>query len=213
MINLKKQILDYKIKKTIKEFPYILFIQFNNTKPKNWRVIKHKLYKLGNINLLRVKNKVAFKILKHLNYKKNLLDSLPVVHINEADKDTVSTKLTSKEKRAFSLLHLSIDEIFQGPILMLSCSMVEQLPAISTILDENPNLFFVGGLFENQVITHLDFKKIIQLDNSIFKDFIQQCSNPIDSIFFVKSLMDLRCFTAIQKQLLQVLQIHKSSLP
>ena len=96
---------------------------------------------------------------------------------------------------------------------MLGCSMVEQLPAISTILDENPNLFFVGGLFENQVITHLDFKKIIQLDNSIFKDFIQQCSNPIDSIFFVKSLMDLRCFTAVQKQLLQILQIHKSSLP
>ena len=101
MINLKKQILDYKIKKTIKEFPYILFIQFNNTKPRNWRLIKHKLYKLGNINLLRVKNKVAFKILKHLNYKKNLPDSLPVVHISEKtifSKDTVRTKLTSKKK-------------------------------------------------------------------------------------------------------------------
>ena len=75
MINLKKQILDYKIKKIIQEFPYILFIQFNDTKPRNWRLIKHKLYKLGNINMLRVKNQVAFKILKHLNPKKNFSDS------------------------------------------------------------------------------------------------------------------------------------------
>lgn len=206
MINLKKQILDYKIKKIIQEFPYILFIQFNDTKPRNWRLIKHKLYKLGNINMLRVKNQVAFKILKHLNYKKNSLD--PNINVNFLSSNSLTDENSSNNSK-----HLSIDQIFQGPILMLSCSMVEQLPAISTILDENPNLFFVGGLFENQVITHLDFKKIIQLDKSIFKDFIQQCSNPIDSIFFMKSLIDLSCFTAVQKQLLQVLQIHKKYLP
>lgn len=206
MINLKKQILDYKIKKIIQEFPYILFIQFNDTKPKNWRLIKHKLYKLGNINMLRVKNQVAFKILKHLNYKKNFLD--PNTNVNLLNSNSLTDENSSNNSK-----HLSIDQIFQGPILMLSCSMVEQLPAVSTILDENPNLFFVGGLFENQVITHLDFKKIIQLDKSIFKDFIQQCSNPVDSIFFMKSLIDLSCFTAVQKQLLQVLQIHKKYLP
>ena len=206
MINLKKQILDYKIKKIIHEFPYILFIQFNDTKPRNWRLIKHKLYKLGNINMLRVKNQVAFKILKHLNYKKNFPD--PNINVNFLSSNSLIDKNSFNNSK-----HLSIDQIFQGPILMLSCSMVEQLPAISTILDENPNLFFVGGLFENQVITHLDFKKIIQLDKSIFKDFIQQCSNPIDSIFFMKSLIDLSCFTAVQKQLLQVLQIHKKYLP
>ena len=206
MINLKKQILDYKIKKIIQEFPYILFIQFNDTKPRNWRLIKHKLYKLGNINMLRVKNQVAFKILKHLNYKKNFPN--PNINVNFLSPNSLTDENSSNNSK-----HLSIDQIFQGPILMLSCSMVEQLPAISTILDENPNLFFVGGLFENQVITHLDFKKIIQLDKSIFKDFIQQCSNPVDSIFFMKSLIDLSCFTAVQKQLLQVLQIHKKYLP
>ena len=209
MINLKKQILDYKIKKIIQEFPYILFIQFNNTKPKNWHLIKHKLYKLGNINMLRVKNQVAFKILKHLNYKKNFPDSTdPNIKANFLSSNSLTDYNLSNNSK-----HLSIDQIFQGPILMLGCSMVEQLPAISTILDENPNLFFVGGLFENQVITHLDFKKIIQLDKSIFKDFIQQCSNPIDSIFFMKSLMDLSCFTAVQKQLLHMLQIQKKYLP
>lgn len=206
MINLKKQILDYKIKKIIQEFPYILFIQFNDTKPRNWRLIKHKLYKLGNINMLRVKNQVAFKILKHLNYKKNSPD--PNINVNFLSSNSLTDENSFNNSK-----HLSIDQIFQGPILMLSCSMVEQLPAISNILDENPNLFFVGGLFENQVITHLDFKKIIQLDKSIFKDFIQQCSNPIDSIFFMKSLIDLSCFTAVQKQLLQVLQIDKKYLP
>ena len=47
MLNLKKQILNYKIKKIIKKYPYVLFIQFNNVTPKKWHSIQHQLYKLG----------------------------------------------------------------------------------------------------------------------------------------------------------------------
>jgi len=182
MLNLKKQILNYKIKKIIKQYPYVLFIQFNNVTPKKWCLIKHQLYKLGILKTLRVKNQVARKLLKK----------------------TVTIK--AEEKNLF------INDIFQGPTLMVGCPIVEQLPGVYTILQQNNNLLFIGGLFENQVITHLDFKKIIQLDKCIFINLIQQCSNPMDSIFYIKSLMDLYCFTSVQKSLLQTLNTHKKIL-
>ena len=74
------------------------------------------------------------------------------------------------------------------------------------------NLLFIGGFFENQVITHLDFQKIIKLDKSIFINLIQECSNPINSIFSIKSLIDLESFACIQKCLLKVLNTHKNIL-
>jgi ribosomal protein L10 len=193
MLNLKKKILNYKIKKIIKKYPYVLFIQFNNVTPKKWRLIKDQLYKLGIMKTLRVKNQVARKILKNPDYKRNFIANSTVTRLYPSTKDKT----------------LSINEIFQGPTLMLGCPIVEQLPGISLILEENANLLFLGGLFENQVITHLDFKKIINLDSSVFTNLIQQCSSPMDSIFFIKSLMDLRCFNSVQKSLLQTLNVHK----
>ena len=56
MLNLKKQILNYKIKKIIKKYPYVLFIQFNNVIPKKWFFIKNQLSKLGILRTLRIKN-------------------------------------------------------------------------------------------------------------------------------------------------------------
>lgn len=199
MLNLKKQILNYKIKKIIKQYPYVLFIQFNNVTPKKWRLIKDQLYKLGILKTLRVKNQVARKLLKNADLKKNL------ANISNST-TTLPVTTNTKEKNLF------LNDIFQGPTLMLGCPIVEQLPGIYTILEQNDNLLFIGGLFENQVITHLDFKKIIQLDKSIFISLIQQCSNPMDSIFYIKSLMDLYCFTSIQKSLLQTLNTHEQIL-
>ena len=182
MLNLKKQILNYKIKKIIKKYPYVLFIQFNNVTPEKWCFIKHQLYKLGILKTLRVKNQVARKLLKN----------------------TVIIKAEDK--------NLFINNIFQGPTLMVGCPIIEQLPGIYTILQQNNNLLFIGGLFENKVITHLDFKKIIQLDKFIFINLIQQCSSPVNSIFNIKSLMDFYCFTSAQKSLLQTLNTHEKIL-
>jgi ribosomal protein L10 len=182
MLNLKKQILNYKIKKIIKKYPYVLFIQFNNVIPKKWYLIKNQLSKLGILKTLRIKNQVARKLLKK----------------------TIIIK--AEEKNIF------INDIFQGPTLMLGCSLVEQLPGVYTILQQNNNLLFIGGLFEHKVITHLDFKKIIKLNKFIFLDLIQQCSNPINSIFCIQSVMDLYCFTSVQKSLLQTLNAHKKIL-
>ena len=247
MLNLKKEILNYKIKKIIKQYPYVLFIQFNNVTPKKWRLIKDQLYKLGIMKTLRVKNQVARKLLKNADSKKNLAvvsnstatlkqpltfpvgqrsgDSILLnsshakvcekeFHINSKIRK-IGNSITSPAIATLPVAtkvkeqNLFLDDIFQGPTLMLGCPIVEQLPGIYNILEQNSNLLFVGGLFENQVITHLDFKKIIKLDKSIFINLIQQCSSPMDSIFYIKSLMDLHCFTSVQKSLLQTLNSYK----
>ena len=198
MFNLKKQVSNHRIKQIIKKYPYVLFIQFNNVTPKKWHSIKHQLSGLGIIKTLKVKNKIALKLLENTvtvsEKKKTLIYA----------EHTLLTKTKNKD--------LVINNIFQGQTLMLGCSMVEQLPAINTILQQNNNLLFIGGFFENQVITHLDFQKIIKLDKSIFINLIQECSNPINSIFSIKSLIDLESFACIQKCLLKVLNTHKNIL-
>lgn len=211
MLNLKKQILNYKIKRVLKKYPYVLFIQINNLTPKTWRLIKHKLSQLGITKTLRVKNQVARKILNKADYKKNLSFNQYPICINK-DSSVINSLDKSKTHSSSNEKNLFINDIFQGPTLILGCSIIEQLPTIYNIIEENPNLFFIGGLFENQVITHLDFKKITQLDKSIFLTLIQQCNNPINSIFFINSLIDLSFLSSVQKVLLNTLHNHKQTL-
>jgi len=188
----------------------VLFIQFNNVTPEKWCLIKEELLKLGLIKILRVKNKLASKILKELDYKQTLTTFPPTTL---AESQNPGFNLKQFQSSSHNNRKLFINEIFQGPTLILACPIVEQLPGIYTILEKNPNLLFIGGLFEKQVITHLDFKKIVDLDNSVFTKLIAQCSSPINSFFCLKSLIDLRCFNAVQKSLLHTLNKHINKKP
>ena len=184
MLNLKKQILNHKIKKIIKQYPFVLFIQCNNVTPKNWSSIKDKLSKLGIIKTLKIKNKIARQLLKQIDYTKSIIiDSNPK--------------------------SIALNSVLQGKTLMIGCPIVEQLPGIHAILEKNKNLLFTGGLFQNQVMTHLDFDKIIKLDKFTFTTFIQRCSSPIQSLVSLQNFRNLSHFTFVQNSLLQTLNTHK----
>lgn len=196
MFNLKKKILDKKIKKILEKYPYVLFIQFNNVTPKKWSFIQSSLYNLGYYEKLKIKNKVACKLLASTHKPVSKKTAL------------ISTKHDRKsEKKSFL-----INDIFQGPTLMIGCPIIEQLSDIYDILEKNDNLLFIGGLFYNKVITHLDFKEIVKLDKSVFVDLIQQCHNPVNFLLDVKNSVDFECFTSVQETLLQVLTTHKTIL-
>ena len=184
MLNLKKQILNHKIKKIIKQYPFVLFIQCNNVTPKNWSSIKDQLSKLGIIKTLKIKNQIARQLLKETDYTKSIIiDSNPK--------------------------SIALNSVLQGSTLMIGCPIVEQLPGIYTILEKNKSLLFTGGLFQNQVITHLDFEKIVKLDKFIFTTFIQRCSSPIQSLLSLQNFTSLSHFTSVQKSLLQTLNTRK----
>ena len=125
MLNLKKQILNHKIKKILKQYPFVLFIQCNNVTPKNWSSIKDKLSKLGIIKTLKIKNKIARQLLKQIDYTKSIIiDSNPK--------------------------SIALNSVLQGKTLMIGCPIVEQLPGIHAILEKNKNLLFTGGLLNTQ---------------------------------------------------------------
>ena len=187
MLNLRKTILNSKIEKIIKNFPFVLFIQLNNVTPKNWSSIKNELSEKGIINTCKIKNKIAVQLLKNTDITRNVIFS------------------SSTEKSA-------LVNLLQGSTLMIGCPILAQLTFINTILEKNKDLLFTGGIFENKVVTNLDFKEIIKLDKSIFVLLNKACSSPIHSLLSLQhftSLSCLSCFSCAQNSLLNTLSAHK----
>lgn len=54
-----------------------------------------------------------------------------------------------------------IKKLFQGPTLLIGCNTLDQLPPVLDILKNYANYLIIGGLFENQIITHLTSKKLV----------------------------------------------------
>lgn len=184
MLNLRKTILNYKIEKIIKNFPFVLFIQCNNVTPKNWSFIKNKLSEKGIVNTLKIKNKIAVQLFKNKENTKNVTFS------------------SNSEKSI-------IVNILQGSTLMIGCPILIQLSDVNSILEKNKDLLFTGGLFENKVVTHLYFKEIIKLDKSIFIKLTKACSSPIHSLLSLQNFSSFSLFSSVQNSLLNTLSLHK----
>jgi ribosomal protein L10 len=73
MLALKKQVLNFKLKKALKSSVFILFYQINHSDTQKWRKLKHKLSETGNVTSFVIKNKIACKVLKT---KQFFIDSL-----------------------------------------------------------------------------------------------------------------------------------------
>lgn len=61
-----------------------------------------------------------------------------------------------------------IKNLFQGPNFIIGCHNVEHIDSIFKLIKPNSNTIFIGGLFENQVINHLDLEKLLTLKHQAF---------------------------------------------
>lgn len=102
-----------------------------------------------------------------------------------------------------------------------------KLPSIFTQtkknLEKNENLstqknvsklIFVGGLAQGKVINHLDLKKLLNLDSSVYTKLVHQCTNPVANFLFLKVLIEMKLLKSLEKKhnLLYVLIAYKNSL-
>lgn len=102
--------------------------------------------------------------------------------------------------------------VFQGPTLMLGFVSLKQLQDIYEILNETPNFMFVGGLFQNQIINHLDLDKIVKLDSFVYENLLKKCLNCSELFFFLKNLINFKVLTSVQENLLHVLTSYTNQL-
>ena len=137
----KKKIDLLKTYSLLDKYPIILFFQHNNLSVTDWSKLRTNVAKIKDTKILITKNSIVEKVLLDTNQNKNL-----------------STPLNE-------FMGTKIKTLFQGPNFILGCHNLDQLDMIWKYIKTTSNIIFVGGLFENQVITHLDLEKLLELKN------------------------------------------------
>ena len=69
--------------------------------------------------------------------------------------------------------------------------------------------FFIGGFFNQKIINHLDFEKLLQLDSSIYVNLITQYSNPVVQMFLFNVIVKIKFLKCFQNNLLNLLNVYK----
>jgi ribosomal protein L10 len=207
-----------KYQKTLKIFtnnPIIMFYHYNNINTKYWRLMKNECSKIGALETLVVKNRIARNFIQFTkeNAQKQCFlkkDFLKKKNNYFQTKSTLQKKIDfSEEKSMLALL--------QGPSFVIGCQSIDQLARVYKTLNKLSNFIFIGSVIESdffnkktantqknlhsnhkaekqindtiqnssKIYTHLDVEKLIQLDSSIYIELIQTLQSSAYSLFSV----------------------------
>jgi ribosomal protein L10 len=145
-----------KTKKFFQEYPVVLIYQHNNCTVKQRIDLKIKLQQLDSVQTLTIKNSIISKIL------------------NERDRNLyVNTDNTPKVEMNSHLQHqFQVEKLFQGPLLVLGCHDTQELKKLCIILNTLPSFIFLGGRIDNEIYTHLDIQKSLEINNDIYYELL-----------------------------------------
>lgn len=171
-LNLKKKVESYKIEKFKKEFPIILLYHCNSVTSQDWNLLKKKLTEIpgvGRIEGRRVKNKVAKKT---LNTDTQMVKNIFFENLQPIPKEGDYTLTPSMESQKKEQVFTQLGYLFGGPTYMVAAESNEQLKKINQVFCFFPQFIFIGGVLHTQLITHLDFTKLVSLDDKIYNNLI-----------------------------------------
>lgn len=176
MINKKNIYSVEKTKKFFEEYPIILIYQHNNLTVKQHIHLKIQIQSLlsksqenlETIKILTVKNSILDKVFTLSKNKVPALLKKDQVQKNGENKQFVVSKKTS----AFSTL-------LEGPLVLVGLQNEEQVQSIWNILKTRSSFLFLGCKSNNQIYTHLDMNKSIELNNTIYYDFLFVLDNQL----------------------------------
>lgn len=187
-MTIKKKIDLLKTYSIFEKYPIILFFQHNNLSVTDWSILRTNISKITNTKILITKNSIVEKILIDSHQNKNF----------------------SISKNKF--MGTKIKTLFQGPNFIIGCYNLDQVDLINKCIKNTSNIIFVGGLFEKQIINHLDLKKLLELKSyGVCKNTLLQelCYNTlnINSNFMklLKESININPITSIPFTLLNCL--------
>lgn len=142
-----------KIKNFIKQYPVLLIYQHNNLTVKQRIDLKKQLHSFPTIKILTVKNNIISR-----------------VFLVEHQKPTIKEKTKT----------LNFNNLLQGPVFLIGCENHEDIKNIWNIFKNSSNFLFLGGQSKNQIYTHLDIQKSIELNNKVYYELL----NNIDQYMY-----------------------------
>ena len=163
----KQSIAFLKTQNFLQTYPIILFFQHNNLSVNQWLNLRIQLK-----NLQVAKTTELGKI----EECKTLIEQSS----NETDilvlKNTLIENLLIQEK--FSNIH-KFTSLFQGPCFALGFSNSSQISDILKITKQTTPIFLLGGIYNNQLVNHLDISTILQLDEKVHEVLITNLNQGI----------------------------------
>ena len=187
----------------------------------------------GNRFCKNYKNYLSTEMCKNLSFNQEKLNFLCqgptlVIHFNSINQCKAIYDILSQYTYNFSCTKSMFkSESFDSHKYKKTCSNSGNLPLL--FLQKKSNLylqkhnsikkknmkstfFFIGGFFKRKMINHLDFEKLLQLDNSIYVNLITQYSNPIVRMFLFNVIVKIKFLKCFQNNLLSLLNIYKYNL-
>ena len=73
----------------------------------------------------------------------------------------------------------NLSPFFQGQTLLICFSSLNHLKESAKVINQYPNLVFIVGLYENQIINHLDYNVCLNLEKSINSKLINLLYSPL----------------------------------
>ncbi len=238
MLSLKKKLYLLKIKQFCSENSTVLFYQYShiNIIEKNKLKNANKVIQKGHfdnkvqefysieggaknssqyIDILVIKNKLALKWLENFLSTKNnrikqrdlALFQGPIILLS-----LKNSRVTVKAKE-YALHAASTGPLVEAcssnkPAILVNTDF-KKIKEIFDYLDKNKKLLFLGCLTDNQIINHLDFKKLLQLDHTIFNKFLFILTAPLKNFKVLNNFFNFSFLTENKKALLSTLTLVK----
>lgn len=191
MSALKKKIISHNISFFLENNLLVLFFNYNHMSTEEWRVIKNQLSKIDKVNTLVVKNKIGYKVIE----EKSHVASNGKAQQSQCDESDIDIR---KEK-SFE----NISTLFQGPTFLIGLNSPEQSKQVLYITKKEKKLIFVGGLYQEKQINHVDLDYLLKLEKGVHGNLIStlQCllyftplkTHLLNLCYLLKCCADKKC--------------------
>ena len=158
MSALKKKLISHNISNFLEKNLLVFFFNYNHLNTEEWQVIKNQLSKIKQVNTLVVKNRIGNNVIRKQSSCKK-----------EEDQRDKIEKLST---------------LFQGPTFLIGISSSQECEPVFTIIKKQKKCVFVGGLYQGQLINHLDVKYLLKVEKVAYTDLVSTlqstlCLTPI----------------------------------
>jgi len=176
MSALKKKLISHNISKFLEKNLLLFFFNYNHINTEEWHVIKNQLSKIKKVNTLRVKNRIGKNVIIKNSCKKE-----------DENRDKIE----------------KLSTLFQGPTFLIGIPSSQECEPVFSVIKKQKKCIFVGGLYQGQLINHLDVKYLLKVEKVAYTNLISTLQstlhlNPITTNT-VQLYYLLKCYQDIKK--------------
>lgn len=146
MSALKKKLISHNISNFLEKNLLVFFFNYNHINTEEWHVIKNQLSKIKQVNTLVVKNRIGNNVIRKKNSCKK-----------EGEKIDKIEKLST---------------LFQGPTFLIGIASSQECEPVFSVIKKQKKCIFVGGLYQGQLINHLDVKYLLKVEKVAYTNLI-----------------------------------------